>query len=86
MYGLIKRYMGNLTSEQVRDFALKNNVILNDNELEFTYQFVKKNWETVLRNPRLLNLERYKEKFSEENFQKIQKLFQFYYQKYGHLL
>lgn len=86
MYGLIKRYMSNLTSEQVRDFALKNNVTLSDEELEFTYQFVKKNWETVLRNPNLLNLERYKEKFSEENFQKIRKLFQFYYQKYGHLL
>ena len=40
----------------------------------------------IFRNPNLLKLERYKDKFSEENFIKIQKLFALYYQKYGHLL
>ncbi len=86
MYNLVKRYMENLSIEQVNDFATKNNVFLSENELNFTYTFVKKNWEMIFRNPNLLHLERYKEQFSPENFQKIQKLFTMYYQKYGHLL
>ena len=86
MYNLVKRYMDNLTKEQVMDFAQKNQVFLSPEELDFTYTFVKKNWEMIFRNPNLLKLERYKDKFSEENFIKIQKLFVLYYQKYGHLL
>ena len=86
MYNLVKRYMDNLTIDQVRDFAIKNNVELSEDELTFTYDFVKKNWELIFRNPNLLNLERYKDRFSETNYQKIQKLIQFYYQKYGYLL
>lgn len=86
MYNLVKNYMNNLTKEQVNDFALKNNVSLSSEELNFTYDFVKKNWEIILRNPNLLNLERFRNQFSSENFGKIQKLFQFYYQKYGYLL
>ena len=86
MYNLVKRYMDNLTKEQVNDFALKNQVYLSEEELSFTYTFVKKNWEMIFRNPNLLQLERYKEHFSEENFKKIQKLIVLYYQKYGHLL
>ncbi len=86
MYNLVKRYMDNLTIDQVRDFAIKNNVELSEEELTFTYDFVKKNWELIFRNPNLFNLERYKDRFSEANYQKIQKLIQFYYQKYGYLL
>ena len=78
--------MDNLTKEHVMDFAQKNQVFLSPEELDFTYTFVKKNWEMIFRNPNLLKLERYKDKFSEENFIKIQKLFALYYQKYGHLL
>ena len=42
MYNLVKRYMENLSTEQVDDFAKKNNVFLSENELNFTYTFVKK--------------------------------------------
>ena len=78
--------MSSLSMEQVNQFALKNNVMLSEKELEFPYAFVKQNWEMILRNPTLLKLERYKEQFSEENYKKIEQLLLFYYQKYGHLL
>ena len=42
MYNLVKRYMENLSIEQVNDFAKKNNVVLSEKELNFTYTFVKK--------------------------------------------
>jgi len=86
MYNFIKRYMNNLTKEQLNQFAIKNNVTLSEKELDFTYIFVLKNWELILRNPNLLKLERYKDQFSEENYKKIEQLIAFYYQKYGHLL
>lgn len=78
--------MNNLNKTQVNQFAIQNNVNLSEQELDFTYAFVKKNWEMILRNPTLLKLERYKNQFSEENYKKIEQLIQFYYQKYGHLL
>ena len=86
MYNLVKRYVSNLTKDQVNDFALKNDIVLSQEELEFVYAFVKKNWEMIFRNPNLLHLARYKDRFSPQNFVKIQKLFVMYYQKYGYLL
>jgi len=50
--------------------------------LDFTYDFIKKNWEQVIKNPKLLNLERYKDHYSPENFNKIVKLFNEYSAKY----
>ena len=73
MFDLIKRYMDHLTIDQVNDFAMKNNIILSSEELTFTYSFVKKNWEQILKNPNSLNLERYKKEFTDENFHKIEK-------------
>ena len=78
--------MNNLTEDQVNNFAKKKNIFLSEDELKFTYIFVKKNWEKILGNPKLLHLERYKEKFSEENFIKINKLFNEYSIKYQNFL
>lgn len=74
--------MSRLTKEDVNNFAISKNVILSENELNFTYDFVKKNWEQVIKNPKLLHLERYQNQFSPENFSKIQKLFNEYSAKY----
>ena len=47
--------MDHLTKEQVESFAKKNNINLSEEELDFTYLFVKKNWATVIANPNALN-------------------------------
>ena len=86
MYGIIERYINNLTKEDINNFASKNNIFLSNDELEFTYSFVKKNYKEVLGNPDLLILDRYKNKFSEENFVKIKKLFIEYRSKYQRFL
>lgn len=86
MFNIIERYMEKLTIEDVNNFASKNHVHLNEEELNFTYIFVKKNWMTILKNPNLLNLDKYKEKFSEENFLKIQKLVKEYTMRYKNYL
>ena len=82
MYSLIERYMNKITKEDVNSFALKKNIFLSEDELTFTYDFIKKNWDKILSNPNILNLNRYKDKYSEENFIKINELFKEYYSKY----
>lgn len=82
MYQIIERYINKMKIEDVSNFAIKKNINLSENELEFTYNFIKKNWNQILSNPSSLNLERYKNIYSEENFQKINDLIKEYYQKY----
>ena len=86
MFNLIERYMNKISKEDVNNFALKNNINLSEEELSFTYDFLKKNWQPVLANPNVLNLERYKDKYSAENFLKIKKLFKEYSIKYKNYL
>ncbi len=83
MYNLIEKYMRSFKKEDVKNFALQKRVNLTEEELNFTYEFIKKNWQDILKNPKALQLERYKNKFSEENFNKIKKIFDEYYQKFG---
>ncbi len=86
MFNIIERYINNLNKEQVNNFALNNNINLSGLELDFVYVFVKKNYKEFLKNPSLLNIDRYKNKFSEENFIKIKKLFNEYSSKYSNYL
>ena len=86
MFNIIERYMNKLTKDDINNFALKNNIFLTEEELDFTYVFVKKNWQTVIANPNALNLERDQDKFSEENFIKIKKLFKEYSTRYKNYL
>ena len=86
MYNLIKAYMGRITIDDVNKFAISKNVYLSPDELNFVFDFIKKNWEQVIRNPQLLNLERYKDHFSTENFEKIKRLFLEYSARYSSLI
>ena len=86
MFNIIERYINNMSVDDIRNFATAKDINLSDDELTFTYNFVKKNWEQVINNPKLLNLERYKDRFSPENFTKIQKLFNEYSARYKSLL
>lgn len=86
MYPMIERYMNMLKKSDVENFALSKNVHLNSEELDFTYAFVKKNWRAIIKNPNLFNIDRYKGKFSEENFLKVKQIYQEYFQKFSSFL
>lgn len=86
MYPLIERYVNRLTIDDVANFAKNKSINLNDNELNFTYSFVKKNWSSILKNPNIFQIDNYKEKYSEENFVKIKQVFNEYLKKYGNYL
>ena len=82
MFNIIERYINLMTTDDVRKFATSKNINLNDDEINFTYDFIKKNYKNILANPKLFNLDRYKNKYSEENFNKIKMLYIEYYSKY----
>ena len=86
MFVLIERYINNLTIHDLNNIAITKGIGLSDEELEFSYNFIKKNWQTVLSNHGLFDIDKYKDKFSEENFIKIKKLIKEYTIKYSNYL
>ncbi len=86
MFNIIERYINRMNKDDIREFANSKNINLSEEELNFTYEFVKKNYQKVLSNPKLFNIERYKNNYTEENFRKISKVWQEYYQRYSNYL
>ncbi len=80
---LIHNYIQKLSIDDLNKFAINNNIILSENELNFIYSFIKKNHEYLLNNPNDFNIEKYKDKLSEENFIKIDLLINKYRKKYN---
>lgn len=70
-----------MTKEDVKNFTEKNGIYLNESELDFSYRFIKKNYEALYANPNV-DLSKYKNQFTEENYNKIMKLIQVYKSKY----
>ena len=83
---IIERFINNLDKEKVNSFAISKGINLSDEELDFTYEFVKKNYKTILSNPSLLNMDLYKNRFTNDNFIKINKLIDEYYTKYHNII
>ena len=63
MFGMIDNFMKGITKEDVNKFAKSKNVFLDNDELTFTYDFVKKNYKEMLKNPSLFKIYRYKNKY-----------------------
>ena len=75
---IIDLYVSNLRKEDIIGFAQKNNITLSDSELDFTYNFIKNNYKEAIQNKDTFNLSAYKDRFSSENYPKIEKLLQKY--------
>ena len=71
MFNIIERYIIKMTKEDINNFALSKDIHLSADELNYTYDFIKKNYKTMLTSPKLFNINRYKNNYSEENFSKI---------------
>lgn len=86
MYNIIERYMSTLKKEDINNFATTKNIYLSSPELDFTYEFIKKNWQDIIKNPNLFDIDRYKNKYTPENFVKVKQLFQEYHRKFSSYL
>ncbi len=86
MRNIINNFMNKLKLEDISNFATNKGITLSENELVFTYEFIKKNWESILGNPKLFNIDRYKSNYTPDNFIKIKKIYKEYLQKYSNYL
>ena len=86
MYTIIEKYMKRLTIEDVNKFALSKNCHLSEEELNFTFIFIKKNWHEILSNPAVFDINRYKNHYSPENFEKVKQVYTEYFQKFAQYL
>ena len=83
MYFIVKRYVDNMSIHDLNNMAISKGIGLSKVELEFSYEFIKKNWINVLSNKGLFDIDKYKSKYSEENFNKIKSLYKELLLKYG---
>ncbi len=86
MFNIIGAYINKLTKDDVNKFAISKGATLSNEELEFTYSFIKKNWKDVLKNPSIFDIERYSKYYSNDNFIKIKQVFNEYFQKFSSYL
>ena len=78
MFNIIGAYINKLTKDDINKFATSKGANLSNEELEFTYSFIKKNWKDVLKNPSIFDIERYSKYYSKDNFIKIKQVFNEY--------
>lgn len=81
MKGLIKNYVDKLTINDLSSFALKNDIHLNNTELEYLLELTKDNWEDMLVNEDKY-LDIVKNNINSNEFEKIKELFLYYKNKY----
>ncbi len=84
MYNMIEKYMNNLTKENFNLLANKKNIFFSNEELEFSFNFIKKNWNQIFSNPASFDITKYKNNFTNDNFIKIKNLYIESLNKYGH--
>lgn len=86
MYNMIEKYIEKLKLDDLDAIFKKNNLNLSSEELNFSFHFLKKNWQTYLTNPSSFNIDKYKNYYSSENFFKIKELYAQYFSKFARFL
>ena len=81
MKSLIKNYVDKLTTQNLREFAIKNDINLNQIELEYLLNLVQNNFEDILVNEdKYLNL--VQNNINYEAFIKVKELYLYYKNRY----
>ena len=80
---IIKNYINNLTKNDITYFALKNDISLTDQELDFVYKTIKKNYKILLSPDYESIFNEAKNYLSHDSYIKIYNLFLEYKAKYN---
>lgn len=83
---LIKRYVDKITINDVYNFALKENIKLNDDEANIIYSYIKNDWKKIVFDDYKPILEKAKPKLNNETYLKIEELIIKFKNKYKYYL
>ncbi|MGN1337627.1 MAG: hypothetical protein ACI4WW_04050 [Candidatus Coprovivens sp.] len=83
MFYIVEKYINGMSLYDLQNFAIANDVYLSNDELDFCFKFVKSNWKSILSKYSDFDIKNYKDKFSDENYNKISKLIEYYKNKYS---
>lgn len=81
MKGLIRNYVDLLDIKKLNEFGKKNDIHLNNDELEFLLKMIKENYEDILINDSKY-LELIENNINPKDSKKIIELFKFYKERY----
>ena len=81
MKSLLKNYINLLTLDKLKDFSIRNDINLNDDELNYILNLIKENFDDILINDEKY-LDDIKENINETEFTKIKDLFYYYKKRY----
>ena len=83
---LIKNYISKLKTNDIKQFAQKNGIELNEQELKIIEKHIKNDWRTILYgNPRPI-LDNLKTNLNEIQYHKIENLYKEFKNKYKNYL
>lgn len=79
---IISNYISKLDKNNITYFALKNDIRLNDNELDYVYKTIKNDYKILLSNNYESVFNKSRNKLSSENYDKLYKLYLVYRKMY----
>ena len=79
---IIENYINNLTKKDIIDFSNKENIILDNSELDYIYKIIKTEYKTILYDDSTDIFNNIKSRINPTSYNKIKKLFDSYKEKY----
>ncbi len=83
---LIQEYIKNLSINDVKTFAVKNNVFLNDNEINLIYYHITNNWKIILYGNSEEVFNDLKSKLNPTQYNQIESLYKKFKNRYSSFL
>ena len=81
MKNLIGNYIDLLTVDKLKEFGKKNDINLNNEELEYILNLIKKNYQDILKDDKKY-LDELEKNINKDDFIKIKNLFLYYKKRY----
>ena len=86
MKNIIINYINKITIDDINSYLISNDIYLDNNELTFTYEFIKTKFINYLDALDTFNINDYQSFYQKSNFEKIKNLYEEVYQKYHYLV
>lgn len=78
----LKFYISKMKKEDIKTFCLKNNIKIEDKEIDIVYNYIKENWYEICFYDTEITLNKIKPLLSQESYEEAKKLIIEYKEKY----